>query len=96
MATENGNGYGTVGNGNAGRGAGTRGVVDEEQALLGQPPAKSNWRSHLTVNVHRDWADLVLLLCYFVTGLLDSASIQTWGSFVSMQTGEPHLTHIVN
>ncbi|KAF3016167.1 hypothetical protein E8E14_009657 [Neopestalotiopsis sp. 37M] len=87
MATENGNGYGTVGNGNAGRGAGTRGVVDEEQALLGQPPAKSNWRSHLTVNVHRDWADLVLLLCYFVTGLLDSASIQTWGSFVSMQTG---------
>ncbi|KAI4598466.1 hypothetical protein KJ359_002876 [Pestalotiopsis sp. 9143b] len=87
MATENG--YGTVGNGNAGRGPGTRGVVDEEQqTLLGHLPAsKSNWRSHLTVDVRRDWADVVLLLCYFVTGLLDSASIQTWGSFVSMQTG---------
>jgi uncharacterized membrane protein YoaK (UPF0700 family) len=41
----------------------------------------------MMVNVHRDWADLVLLMCYIITGLLDSASISTWGSFVSMQTG---------
>lgn len=41
------------------------------------------------VNVRRDWADAVLLLCYTITGLLDSAAINTWGSFVSMQTGVP-------
>lgn len=38
-------------------------------------------------DVRRDRADLVLLFCYLITGLLDSASISIWGSFVSMQTG---------
>lgn len=42
----------------------------------------------MTAEVSRSHADLVLLLCYVVTGLLDSASIQVWGSFVSMQTGK--------
>jgi uncharacterized membrane protein YoaK (UPF0700 family) len=42
---------------------------------------------NLRAEVSRDWADLVLLLCYIVTGLLDSSSIQAWGAFVSMQTG---------
>ncbi|XMA08841.1 hypothetical protein WAI453_001632 [Rhynchosporium graminicola] len=60
---------------------------DEERPLLGHEASKGNWRSKLTVNVNRDWADIVLLLCYIITGLLDSASISTWGSFVSMQTG---------
>ncbi|CAL3964935.1 unnamed protein product [Diplocarpon coronariae] len=59
---------------------------DEEQPLLGRT-SKSNWRQKMAVNVRRDWADVVLLLCYTITGLLDSASISTWGSFVSMQTG---------
>ncbi len=81
------NGYGAVnsnGNGNRHSQCGS----DEEQPLLGNGNSKSNWRSILTVNVSRDWADVVLLLCYIITGLLDSASISTWGSFVSMQTGE--------
>lgn len=42
---------------------------------------------NLRAEVSRDWADVVLLLCYVVTGLLDSSSIQAWGAFVSMQTG---------
>jgi len=42
---------------------------------------------HLTVDVSRDWADVILVLCYFITGMLDSSSISVWGSFVSMQTG---------
>ncbi|KAH8897825.1 hypothetical protein GQ53DRAFT_451517 [Thozetella sp. PMI_491] len=66
---------------------GTRSGGDEEQPLLGQPPRRSKWLQNLVVDVHRDWADVVLLLCYIITGLLDSASISTWGSFVSMQTG---------
>ncbi|KAK8056187.1 hypothetical protein PG993_001414 [Apiospora rasikravindrae] len=63
--------------------------ADEEQPLLGsRNSAKTSvWREKLTVDVHRDWADVVLLLCYIITGLLDSAAISTWGSFVSMQTG---------
>ncbi|TDZ30797.1 hypothetical protein C8035_v002421 [Colletotrichum spinosum] len=62
--------------------------ADEEQPLLGssKPPSKS-LRRKLTTDVQRDWADLVLLACYIITGLLDSSSISIWGSFVSMQTG---------
>ncbi|CAI6081444.1 hypothetical protein V2G26_011572 [Clonostachys chloroleuca] len=65
---------------------------DEEQPLLGQrkPPSPSvlaKFRRTMTAEVCRDWADLVLLLCYVVTGLLDSSSTKVWGAFVSMQTG---------
>jgi hypothetical protein len=41
--------------------------------------------------VTKSWGDLALLGCYLITGLLDSSSIMTWGSFVSMQTGK-HLS----
>ncbi|KAI8629199.1 hypothetical protein F5Y19DRAFT_93080 [Xylariaceae sp. FL1651] len=78
------NGYGAV-NGSR-RSVGASG--DEEQPLLGGSQlSKSGWRRRLTTDICRDWADLVLLMCYIITGLLDSASISTWGSFVSMQTG---------
>ncbi|KAK0628325.1 hypothetical protein B0T17DRAFT_150313 [Bombardia bombarda] len=68
-------------------------LPDEEQPLLlgrRKPQSRSlsaRWRSHLTVDVDRDWADVLLILCYLITGLLDSSSISVWGSFVSMQTG---------
>ncbi|KAK8088984.1 hypothetical protein PG997_003945 [Apiospora hydei] len=57
--------------------------ADEEHPLLGsRNSAKTSiWREKLTVDVHRDWADVVLLVCYSITGLLDSAAISTWGSF---------------
>ena len=42
-------------------------------------------------NVNRNWADVVLILCYTITGLLDSSAVFIWGSFVSMQTGK-HLS----
>lgn len=62
---------------------------DEEQPLLENLRAapKLGWRGYMQADICRDWADLVLLACYVVTGLLDSAAISTWGSFVSMQTG---------
>lgn len=41
----------------------------------------------MAVDIKREKADIILVLCYLVTGLLDSASISIWGSFVSMQTG---------
>ncbi|KAL2211644.1 hypothetical protein CC79DRAFT_210867 [Sarocladium strictum] len=65
---------------------------EERQPLLGnnKPAPESlsrRLRKHMTAETSRSWADLVLLLCYVVTGLLDSASTQVWGAFVSMQTG---------
>ena len=67
--------------------------ADEAQPLLlkRQRPRSVNkrWKRHFAAEVTRDWADLVLILGYFITGLLDTASISVWGSFVSMQTGEP-------
>jgi len=72
-----------------------REAADEEMPLLpnrnpklSQPESLlARCRRHLTANVSRDWADVILISFYFVTGLLDSASISVWGSFVSMQTG---------
>jgi uncharacterized membrane protein YoaK (UPF0700 family) len=59
----------------------------EQQPLLGGRRSKSTWRKSLMVDVSRERADLILMVCYVITGLLDSASISSWGSFVSMQTG---------
>lgn len=68
------------------------GVPDEESPLLGRKAPSGSvlarWRKSMNAEINRSWADLVLLLCYVVTGLLDSASTQVWGSFVSMQTGQ--------
>ena len=74
--------------------------VDEETPLLGNGngrpgPAKdggeglgAKFKKHCSVDVSKNWADLVLLFCYIITGLLDSSAVFIWGSFVSMQTGE--------
>ena len=42
---------------------------------------------HFTTDISKSWADIALLGCYIITGLLDSSSVFIWGSFVSMQTG---------
>ena len=46
-----------------------------------------NWTQWFTAELDCKCADLVLILCYLITGLLDSVSISIRGSFVSMQTG---------
>ncbi|KAF9732073.1 hypothetical protein PMIN06_002679 [Paraphaeosphaeria minitans] len=72
--------------------------TDEESPLLGRPgPASAKHghaaglgtklKKHFAADVTKDWADLVLLFCYVITGLLDSSAVFIWGSFVSMQTG---------
>lgn len=70
----------------------TQRASDEETPLLGRPVGKhsasSQLRKHLAADVSKNWADLVLLFCYVITGLLDSSAVFIWGSFVSMQTGD--------
>jgi len=80
------NEYGALGNSTSNNISSAHGN-DEEQPLLWRPASISGWRKKMVVDIHRHWADIVLLMCYIITGLLDSASISTWGSFVSMQTG---------
>ena len=41
----------------------------------------------MNADVKKRRADLVLLSCYVITGILDSCAVSIWGSFVSMQTG---------
>ncbi|KAI7553300.1 hypothetical protein KC331_g1323 [Hortaea werneckii] len=82
---------GTVG-GNQNNRNGLLDTTDQERAtLLGKPDhgqfTMIRVRNHFDVNLSKKWGDLALLLCYIITGLLDSSSVQVWGSFVSMQTG---------
>lgn len=86
------NGYGTTAQGAP---AAITNHVDEEQPLLANGDASRNPKNSFVARVRkaaraeikRDWTDVVLIFCYIITGLLDSASISIWGSFVSMQTG---------
>jgi uncharacterized membrane protein YoaK (UPF0700 family) len=59
----------------------------EEDPLLPPKTSPHRIRRHLTDDVSTHRGDLILLLCYIITGLLDSSAITIWGSFVSMQTG---------
>lgn len=65
--------------------------IDEEDALLPRKHSElaisQRIHHHLTVDVDKGRGDLILLLCYVITGLLDSCATAAWGSFVSMQTG---------
>ncbi|KAJ6784337.1 hypothetical protein PWT90_06156 [Aphanocladium album] len=90
-------GYGTAASRPA-NGQAPHGGDPERQPLLRKPSSSgpggggssssvARLRKCLNAELSRDWADLMLLFCYIVTGLLDSASTQVWGAFVSMQTG---------
>ncbi|EXK78352.1 hypothetical protein FOQG_16969 [Fusarium oxysporum f. sp. raphani 54005] len=61
---------------------------EETRTLLDRTPQPGSWLGkRLLAEVRRDRADTLLLACYVITGILDSASISTWSAFVSMQTG---------
>lgn len=41
-----------------------------------------------TSDIDTRWGDLLLLVCFFIAGLVDSAAFNMYGCFVSMQTGQ--------
>ncbi|CAJ0540857.1 Ff.00g077600.m01.CDS01 [Fusarium sp. VM40] len=43
--------------------------------------------SRFAAEVDTRWGDILLLVCFFVAGLVDSAAFNMYGCFVSMQTG---------
>ncbi|KAF9774903.1 hypothetical protein IL306_007053 [Fusarium sp. DS 682] len=96
MAQPNTQPYGTITNNESRAENGISAQSDETQALLAPKPGTRSWlRKRLGSDVRRDWADVMLLACYIITGILDSASISTWGAFVSMQTGNTPTVFIV-
>lgn len=62
---------------------------DQKDAKL---PLTARLHEHFTADISKSWADVALLGCYIITGLLDSSSVFIWGSFVSMQTGKSKQT----
>lgn len=68
------------------------GQPDEELPLLRDRQRNiglvTRARRHFMQDVSRSRADVVLLFCYTITGLLDASSVSIWGAFVSMQTGK--------
>lgn len=63
----------------------------ETDALLGRRNQGALRLHQLTkymrTGINPGGADILLLLCYVLTGLLDSSAVSIWGSFASMQTG---------
>ena len=69
-------------------------VMDND---LEKPPTESQLRQRLDADVDVNWADLILLGCFFCSGLIDSMAFNMYACFVSMQTGqcikEPNSAH---
>lgn len=64
-------------------------MAEETDALLGNTRSTRSRRTtrYLQNEIDIRHSYLVLLVCYVITGLLDSSAVLVWGSFVSMQTG---------
>ncbi|KAL2794311.1 hypothetical protein BJX66DRAFT_201013 [Aspergillus keveii] len=48
---------------------------------------QSSFLRHMTCNLDPQYTDIFLVMCGFVSGLVDGLSFNAWGSFSSMQTG---------
>jgi hypothetical protein len=60
-------------------------------SLQGDEDSSSGLRStlirHFAADIDTKYTDLILIVCGFVSGLVDGLSFNAWGSFASMQTG---------
>ncbi|KAL5002432.1 hypothetical protein BDV10DRAFT_120811 [Aspergillus recurvatus] len=57
--------------------------------ILSEEPVtwQSSFSRHMKCNVSTHRTDIFLVMCGFVSGLVDGLSFNAWGSFSSMQTG---------
>lgn len=65
-------------------------ITDHEAMVddLEKPRAKSQAQQRLGAEVDAEWADSILLGCFFCSGLIDSMAFNMYACFVSMQTGQ--------
>jgi hypothetical protein len=62
--------------------------MSESQRPVSTRESANTWKAYLQEEVTEVWADAVLIVGCFATGLLDSAVFNVWSCFVSMQTGK--------
>lgn len=60
---------------------------DNPEAGSKESVPTSSISRRFTAEVDVRWGDILLLVCFFVAGLVDSAAFNLYGCFVSMQTG---------
>ncbi|KAL8739090.1 MAG: hypothetical protein Q9181_000201 [Wetmoreana brouardii] len=53
----------------------------------GRPHSSKQLRQYLAAPINTHHADLPLLACCFVTGIIDAGAYNAWGTFMGMQTG---------
>ncbi|KAL8765675.1 MAG: hypothetical protein Q9209_007313 [Squamulea sp. 1 TL-2023] len=53
----------------------------------GRPHNTKQLRQYLAAPINTHHADLPLLACCFVTGIIDAGAYNAWGTFMGMQTG---------
>ena len=63
------------------------GSNDDKALSQAAEPQPSRWKQHFTTDVDPVWADLLLILCFFISGIVDSVAFDVWACFASMQTG---------
>ncbi|KAL4820955.1 hypothetical protein BDW67DRAFT_75295 [Aspergillus spinulosporus] len=63
--------------------AGNTATLSDEEPVSWQ----SSFSRHMKCNVDTHNTDIFLVMCGFVSGLVDGLSFNAWGSFSSMQTG---------
>lgn len=59
----------------------------------GESHHRASLKRYLLFNIDRRWTDVILVLCGFVSGLVDGLSFAYWKSFSDMQTGMPRDKH---
>lgn len=60
---------------------GNQATISEEFLLC------SSTSRYFLANINTGWTDMLLIICGFVSGLVDGLSFNAWGNFSSMQTG---------
>lgn len=64
-------------------------VVDDGASVLDESSSSFRGRitRYFTEEVDTRRSDVLLIACSFISGMIDSAAFNAWGSFASMQTG---------
>lgn len=55
--------------------------------ISGPGGIRSIFIRHFSADINTKYTDLLLIVCGFVSGLVDGLCFNAWGSFASMQTG---------
>ena len=66
-------------------------LEDQKPTSRRRPGFVTRLQTHLNENVSTSHADILMLTCCLVSGLVDSTIYNAYGTFVSMQTGTSRL-----